>query len=161
MKRVITINGREGRYDCPSFLLTENQSLTISVNAPEARNGSYYLTYTQGEHKRTICLKGVHSVVLPAQWLLEGDDSPLLGVLELRDTMGVAVYNRYYIEPLEVVRTGGGIECYASVQRIEAENAELRAKLADMDKRFIALEARVYEYENNGVEIQPEYEEGV
>lgn len=159
MKRVITINGREGRYDCPSFILAENQSLTISVNAPQARSGSYYLTYTQGERKRTICLKGVHSVVLPAQWLLEGDDSPLLGVLELRDTMGVAVYNRYFIEPLEVVRTKVGIECFASVQKVEAENAELRGIITEMDKRFASLELRVYEYEKNGVEIQPEDEE--
>lgn len=159
MTRIITIQGKEGRFDVPSFVLSENEDLHITINAPIARNGVYYYIVNHGEYTRRICLKGIQTVVLPAEWLNKGGTSPLISELELRDKTGVVVYRKYDIEPLEIRKAAVGMEYISGVQKVETENAELRVAFEALKRRFDALEARVSGYETNGVELIPEVDE--
>ena len=161
MIRALTINGNEGRYDEPSFLLTENEGLLIVVkDLPKVKNGVYYFVATHGEYTQTTCLNGIKTVVLSPEWLEKGAINPLLATIELRDKTGRTVLGTYDVEPLEVKKTTAGKEYYSAVERITTENELLRGYFKSFNARLEQLEKRVEGYEKNGIELIFE-EEGV
>ena len=154
MLRTITFQNSEGKYDVPSFLLTENEHLVMAIHLPPRKHGSnYFLNLEHGESKRTISLRDQATVVLDPEWLEQGGDKPLLASLELRNHNGNIVYKRYNIEPLTVTKTAVGTEYFSYVQAVEKKNAELQGEVDKLKLLYEALVLRVESYEQNGIEL--------
>ena len=132
MNRKIIFKGREGRFDVPSFTLSDNENLQIEIGLPLARNGVYYFKARHGNELKRVALTGHPSVELTAEWLNRGGTAPLVCELELRDSSGVVVYKKYNIESLEIKTSDVGMEYFSAVQAIEKENAELRKELGEV-----------------------------
>ena len=71
MQRTITINGRAGLFDTPSFLLTENEDLTVTVEIKnEIKVGEYYLFAVHGTApKKAFWISDNKSVTLSSEWI--------------------------------------------------------------------------------------------
>ena len=132
MKRKIIIEGREGRFDVPSFTLSDNENLQVEIGLPIARNGFYRFVVRHGNELKRIALTGKPSVELTAEWLKRGGTAPIICELELRDRSGVIVYKKYNIEPLEIKESDVGMEYFSAVQAVKKENAELRKELGEV-----------------------------
>ncbi len=158
MTRVITINGRTGRFDVPSFTLSDNENLQIKICLPKARNGFYRFVARHGNELKRVALTSDLSVELTADWLKQGGTAPIVCELELRDRSGVVVYKKYNVEALEIKASDVGMEYFSAVQAIEKENAELRkelgevkAELADVKKIVSAIPAKIEEAKKEAV----------
>ena len=150
MERTINFEGRKGRFDVPSFTLSDNENLCIKIGLPVARNGVYYFKARHGEELKRVALTSNLSVELTADWLKQGGTAPIVCELELRDRSGVVVYKKYNVEALEIKVSDVGMEYFSAVQTIERENAELRkelgevkAELADVKKIVAAIPAEI------------------
>ena len=110
MIRTITIRGRTGRYDVPSFVLTHNEPLKICFAAEELTSGIYRAIITHGNApKINVSLAVEKSVTLSPEWLLKGNTEPVQVVLQLLDpAQSTVIKNDFYIEPLTVVSDGAG-----------------------------------------------------
>ena len=64
MKRTITLTGRTGRLDVPSFTLAENETLTVTFNiVNEIRVGRYIVVVRHGSAlKKTFALSSDNSI---------------------------------------------------------------------------------------------------
>ena len=139
--RKIIFKGQEGRYDVPSFTLSDNESLCIELAVPQTGVGVYYATFQLGALMRRERLTRSRVVELSADWLNLGRAGSLICELELRDVAGVVVYKKYHIEPLNISEGKVGTEYYAAVQALEEENAELRKELGEVKAEIIAIKA--------------------
>ena len=147
MTRYIAFQNNEGRYNVPSFFLSDNEDLLIVIHTPEIKtDGVFYFIAKKGDKTRTYCLRACKTVVIPADWLIAGKDEPLISSIELRNKTGELVIKKYEVEPLILNRCDVGTEYISAVQRIEKENAELR-------KLYNDLAQRVRSYETNGIEL--------
>lgn len=140
MDRKIIFKGREGRFDVPSFTLSDNENLRIEIGLPLARNAVYYFVARHGNELKRIALTGKPSVELTADWLNRGGTAPIVCELELRDRSGVVVYKKYNIEPLEIKGTDVGMEYFSAVQAVEKEIAELRKEFDEFKLKFNRME---------------------
>ena len=132
MKRTITINGNEGRWDTPLFVLTDNDSLVIDIALPTITNGIYRFIATHGSQKKHVTLGHKSIVELSADWLKAGGEEPLCSQLQVYDKTGTVVYRSYDIEPLKIRVCECGTEYFAAVQAVEKENAKLRKELGEV-----------------------------
>ena len=141
MNRKIIFNGREGRFDVPFFTLSDNESLQIEIDLPQAQNGVYYFVARRGKALKRVALTGgVLVAELTADWLNQGGLEPIICEIELRDRSGMVVYEKYNVEPLEIKESEVGTEYFAAVQAVERENAALRTELGEIKAKFAALE---------------------
>ena len=159
MTRVLTIVGREGRFDVPLFTLSDNESLFIKVNAPRINRGVYYFVARHGEFLMNFRLGNSITVELTSTHLKKGGGEPLISTLEWRDETGTVVYKKYNIEPLEIQQKEVGLECYAAVQKIEIENMKIYAMMEEFKGELAKLTKRVEGYEQNGIELVPDENE--
>ena len=136
MNRKIIFKGREGRFDVPSFTLSDNENLRIEIGLPLARNGVYYFKARHGNELKRIALMEHPSVELTADWLKQGGTAPIVCELELRDRSGVVVYKKYNVEALEIKASDVGMEYFSAVQAVEKENAELRKELGEVKEEL-------------------------
>lgn len=141
MKRKIIFNGREGRFDVPSFTLSDNESLLIEIGLPLERNRVYYFKIRHGDELKRVALTGIRSVELPSDWLNKGGTAPIICELELRDRSGVVVYKKYNIEALEINESAVGMEYVSAVQAVEKANAELRKELSEVKTELIEVKS--------------------
>lgn len=129
MLRIIKITGRTGRFDVPSFLLTENEGVTLKIETKELRQGKFVLTVKHGTQSKTVYLGKQMTVDLSPEWLKGGGAEPILFSLEFRDMTASIVYTRYEIEPLEVKEMEVGAEYLSMIQTLEIEVAKLRERV--------------------------------
>lgn len=135
----IIIKGKEGRFDVPFFTLSDNETLHIKIVAPAQNIGVYYFLVQHGKAVKREILNSRMEVELTAEWLRQGGTAPIVCELELRDRSGVVVYKKYNIEYLEVKETGVDTEYFASIQKLEKENAELRKELGEIKTELSEL----------------------
>ena len=69
MLRTITMHNRTGIFDIPSFLLTENEALTLKFVGLSHRIGKYVVTIVHGKNKKTIYLPLSFVVDISAEFL--------------------------------------------------------------------------------------------
>jgi hypothetical protein len=157
MKININIQGRTGRFDTPSFLLTANEDLTLCFNVKETRVGRYVAKFKHGENKMTAYLtKEDRSVNIPASWLNKAGAVPLEIFLELRDGTGTRVIipsaksetdkEGFFIEPLKIVEMEDGWSACGWLQELENAFAEINGKVDDVSER-------VKKFEDDGVPL--------
>lgn len=172
MIRTINFIGRRGTFDLPSFLITENEPLTIKLEGLDATLGKYVLTIRQGEKEKTMYLSNIMSLDIPAEWLKSSDvNYPIEVFLELRDNAGTRVLissaktptdqTGFYIEPLKLERVDKAWSMVAWLQRVEREieAIKLNQKLTDAATLayFKKIEDKFTEYEDKGVPLPVEY----
>ena len=145
MNRKIIFNDREGRFDVPSFTLSDNEDLRIEIALPMVRNGIYDFVARHGDELRRVTLTGKPSVEFTADWLKRGGTAPIICELVLRDRSGLITYKKYNIEPLEIKVSDVGLEYFSAVQSIEKENAELRKELGEVKRELGELKKIVAE----------------
>lgn len=150
MERKITIKGRTGIFDFPSFLLSENESLKIKLDlTDEFRVGRFRFVVRHGEQKKTFTLAKDEPIELLPEWLKQSGENLEFSLVFLNETATAVLKDDYEIEPLKMETIDGNFAFTAQVQ-------EFIAKQKQQDERLAALEKRVEEYETNGVELVPE-----
>lgn len=156
MIRTITIRGRTGRYDVPSFVLTQNEPLKICFVAEELTSGVYRAVISHGNApKINVSLAVEKSVALPPEWLARGNTEPIQVVLQLLDpAQSKVIKNDFYIEPLVVVSDGArGYEATAEMTAQSARILALERVVAVYGAKLEAFEKQLKDYIDNGAEI--------
>ena len=143
MTRRLTIKGRTGLFNIPSFLLSENDDLTIHIEMQgEVRVGKYRIVVKQGKKKKVFTLKQNNEITLSAEWLnLEDSTENLefsLVLLDLDETK--VIKDDYNIEPLKVERISGNFAFTAKVQAFEERQAAFEKMLAEFGERISKFE---------------------
>ncbi len=150
MKITIKIQGRTGRLDTPSFLLTENENLTLCFDIKEMRTGRYVVKVKHGAQEKTVYLTKDKTVDISAEWLNKGGTAPLEVFLELRDGTGTGVIipsaksgadkGGFFIEPLKIEEMPEGWSACGWLQSLERSFGELNEKLEGMSERLKSFE---------------------
>lgn len=143
MTRTITVNGRTGRFDVPSFTLAENEALTVTFNiVNEIRAGRYYVVVRHGTApKKAFVLSADKSIELSAEWLNAGGTELVEFALELRNPAGtLTIKNDYVIEPLIVTSVAGKWTATAYLQKLETELEELKGTVSILSDGYNKLQ---------------------
>ncbi len=154
-ERTITFNGMTGRYDVPSFILSVNSDLRITIDlSPFRAAGLYRVTAIHGgapAYVFTITAKE-NDIVLPAEWLNRGGVEMLELSLKQYNAAGTVLINGgYCIEPLEIVAVAGEYRAtallQASFENVERMEKEWQEKFEEL-KGSIASSLTGYEESN-------------
>lgn len=158
MKRIIKFTGRTGRFDVPSFLLTENEDLQLAFESSELRKGKHVVTVKHGKQTKTVYLTKDETIDLTAEWLKEGGEEPLEVFLEFRTLDGSRVIvpsgaenGGYVIEPLQIERVDNSFTAIGWMSKIEEQ-------ISAVNDRLNGISARLAEFEDNGVPLFAETE---
>lgn len=156
MIRTITMRGRTGLYDNPSFLITDNDPLTLKLNLPIIRDGKYVAKLKHGDMEKTVSLDKEMIVDVETEWLKKGGENPLEVFLELRDNSGTKVLIRsartrtdrggYFIEPLKIEAVDDGWSALSLLKDFESRICMLEQKNEELSNRIAA-------FEDHGVEL--------
>ncbi len=159
MKRIIKVKGLTGRLDVPSFLWTENETLTLTFDIEEKRVGRYVVVVLCGEQRKTVYLGRDMSVEITPQFIKDGGYQPLTILLEFRNTYGDKVIipndptdGGFAIEPLRIERVNENNCVLAWMQKLEGDMAALGARLTTVENKLAA-------FEDEGVPLLAETEE--
>lgn len=156
MKRTITIRGRTGRYDVPSFVLVQNEPLKLCFAAEELTSGVYRAIITHGNApKINISLAIEKSVTLSPEWLAKGNTEPVQVVLQLLDpAQSKVIKNDFYIEPLTMIKDDeGGFEATAEMSAQSERISDLEKTVQEYGKKLEELQEKLKDYIDNGTEI--------
>lgn len=146
MKRKITIKGRTGLFDIPSFVVVENDVLNIIVDIPdEIRVYKYRLVIRHGNLKKTFTLYKGMTAMLEPDWLNANNEN-LEFAFALLDDRDRVIKDDYQIEPLKMETLEGDFKFSAQVQALMKWQEEHGKKLAELEARFST-------YENSGVNL--------
>ena len=148
MIRTLTLKGRQGRFDEPTFILSENQSLKISVVAKdEPLLNKYKLTARHGNLVKTFTLSKEMVATFPPEWLSANAENIEFSLALLDNKERIVLKDDFEIEPLKIVNLDGNFTFSAEVQRLIAWQEEHGKALEELKKRFD-------HYENNGVSLE-------
>jgi hypothetical protein len=146
MKRKITLKGRVGMFDVPTFSISDNDLLTIDVEIPkEIRLCKYRLCVRHGALKKIFTLYKGMSVALEPDWLKANQENLEFSLALLNDKDKV-VKDDYQIEPLKMETQEGNFIFSARVQALIDWQKQHERKLEELERRFS-------QYEHSGVTI--------
>ena len=147
MTRILTIDGRTGLFDSPSFLLSENESLKIKLHfKDEIRTGRFRLVVKQGEFKKTFSLSKNEEIELSPAWLTKGGENLEFSLVFCNATETAVIKDDYQIEPLKLESVNGNFVFSALVQEIIAEQKRQAEILSEMQEKL-------NQYEDEGVPV--------
>lgn len=157
MKRTITVIGRAGHLDVPSFPLSENEDLLVRFDIQnECKGARYYITVKHGAAKKqTFLLLQNKTLTLSAAWLRQGGMEPIEFSIEMKNYLGnVTIRNDYEIEPIVVVETDGAYYATGAVQALEKRVAALEQALQNEIAVKEEILAKFEDFADNGVNVQ-------
>lgn len=147
MVKTIKVKGLTGRFKTPSFLWTENETLTLKFDIHEHRIGRYAVTIECGNEEKTVYLNKDMTVDITPEFIKNGGFNPIHIFLEFRNATADKVLIRnnpaeggFFIEPLNVERVVGNTTFYAWATQLEEKLAAMQAKQEEMSKRLKAFE---------------------
>ena len=153
MKRIIEIKGRTGRFDVPSFAVTENEKLTIEFRFDKPSNGRYIASFLCGNAKKVVTLDKTLSATLSPEFFAKGEYRPVHILLEMRSakTDKVLISNEpaeggYFIEPLFLDTVAQNTTAYAWLTSIEKS-------ISAIVDRLLVVENKLKEFEEEGVPL--------
>ena len=136
MNRKLTIKGTTGRYDVPSFVWSENETLSITFDIRETRVGRFYAVIRCGRRIMELSLAKHQTVDIPAEFIKAGEFEPLNISLEFLNASGTAVIvpsnpkrGGYFIEPLYFRRVEETTTAIAWLQDVESKLAATNARI--------------------------------
>lgn len=158
MTRTIHIKGLTGRFDVPSFLWTENETLTLKFDVAEKRIGRYIVVVICGEQRKTVYLGRDMSAELSPEFIQKGEYQPLTILLEFRPPKWTRAMigndpsnGGFCIEPLKIERVNENTCAVAWMQKLEGDFEAL-------SKRLKTVEDKLKEFEDEGVPLLVENE---
>ena len=147
MIRTLTVKGRTGLFDTPSFLVSENESLTIKIKiVDEIRVGKFRLIVKHGEHSKQYTLDKTDEITLNPVWLKMSGENLEFSLVFVDASETQVLKNDYQIEPLKLETINGNFMFTAWLQEIERKQKEL-------DERLILAEEKLKAYESEGVPL--------
>ena len=147
MRRVLTIKGRTGLFDIPSFALAKNEDLIISVEIPdEPRIGSFRLIVAHDGKEEAYLIDG--DMTIPNDWINKEEGDLYFSLVFLNSTQTKIIKDDYKIEPLKYEHIHGNFAFSAQVQKIQACLDEIRTRLT-------GVETRVGKLTDEGVPLLP------
>ena len=146
MTRVLTIKGRTGLFDIPSFLLSENESLKIKIVTDELRLGKFRLCVKHGKNEKVYSLKTKDEIELHPVWLNANKENLEFSLVFLNPTETEILKSDYQIEPLKLERVEGNFAYTAMLQ-------EIIEKQEALDERLLKAEEKIRSFEDNGVPL--------
>ena len=134
MLRIIDIKGLTGKFQIPSFPLTDNEDLTVHFKVHETRFGRYIVIVKHGNLQKTFALTPKEmTITLTPNWIKAGGLDPVYFLLEFRDGAAdkVKISNDpkkggFFIEPLYITRVEGNTTGIAWLAKVETELAQLK-----------------------------------
>ena len=158
MIRVLKLKGMIGRWTTPSFLWTENETLTVKLDVSETRVGRYIAVVTCGTQKIERRLGQEMTIEIHSDFIKAGNFNPVSILLEYRNKQDdyVIIPNDpkkggFFIEPLYIERVTENTTAIAWLTKIETEIAEIKATQADMANKL-------QKFEDEGVPLLAEEE---
>ncbi len=135
MERTIYFEGRIGRFDIPSFTVTENERLTLHFDGlPDSTSYRFIAAFICGEKRHVVTLDESRLVTLDYE-LLSGGNSVEIK-LEARNAKtdkllisGDPANNGFFVEPLKLEHIDGTLTAIGWMQRIDAELEAIRKRL--------------------------------
>ena len=150
MNRKLTIKGTTGRYDVPSFVWSENETLSITFDIHETRVGRFYAVIRCGKRVMELHLAKYQTVEIPAEFIKGGELEPLNISLEFWNESGTAVIvpsdpkrGGYFIEPLYFRRVEETTTAIAWVQDIESKIKQTNAKVEEITALLQTLQGQI------------------
>lgn len=145
MNRKLTIKGTTGRYDVPSFVWSENETLSITFDIHETREGRFYAVIRCGNRIMELSVRKNQTVEIPAEFIKNGNFEPLSISLEFLNANGTAVIipsdpkrGGYFIEPLYFRRVEETTTAVAWLQDIERKIEEINARMTEHTEKVNA-----------------------
>lgn len=159
MLRIINIKGRTGRFDIPSFPLTDNEELTVKFNISENRFGRYIVIVQHGKLEKKFMLNPKEmTVTLTPDWIKDGGLEPIYFLLEFRNASAdkVVISNDpkkagFFIEPLYITRVEGNTTAQAWLTKIESAIAELQKIVQAQGETLAEIPQKIAEAEREAV----------
>lgn len=156
MERIITIKGKVGLFDVPTYTYADNEILAIRFNTKRPKDSRYVATASCGEQKKTVYLGEDMRMELPPQFIKDGEYNPVFITLEMRDKQGNSVIisgdpanGGFLIEPLQIERVGEYTTAQGWMAKIEETFADILGRLG-------TVENKVANFEDEGVPLLAE-----
>ncbi len=150
MNRKLTIIGTTGRYDVPSFVWSENETLSITFDIHETRVGRFYAVIRCGRRIMELSLAKHQTVEIPAEFIQKGGFEPLNISLEFRNASGTAVIipsdpkrGGYFIEPLYFKRAEDCTVAISWLQDVERKIADTNARIDETNEKVLAQQTQL------------------
>lgn len=148
MKRTLTVKNNVGTWDIPSFVMSKDEELEISVKViGECRVLFYRLTAYQGTTKETHSVLKDDTIKIKLDRYNANNIEFSLALTDLTEER--VIKDDFVIEPLKAESVGTKFEMTAYFQKLEAEMQELREEVKSVSKRLA-------EYESGGIEFELE-----
>ena len=158
MIRNIHFTGRTGCFDVPSFLLTDNEDLTLVFNVQEYRQGKFVVVIKHGNARMTVHLTKEKRITLTADWLKENGAVPLEILLELRtvDLSRVIIPNAnekggFFIGPLLIEKIDDSFTAVGWLQKIESGMAEQASKIKELQSIVDGIPGEIEKAKNEAI----------
>ncbi|MBQ8406922.1 MAG: hypothetical protein IJY38_03285 [Clostridia bacterium] len=156
--RTLTIVGDEGRFDEPSFTLSENANLELKIVFTESRIGTYHLLVKNGVHTLDFKVKDGATIAIPSLWL-KGCKELEFSLAFRNRTDTVTFKNDYQIEPLKVKKVDGDFSFTGKVQALENRVLKVEEQMQTLALSQSELTERMDGYETDGIMPDVEIEE--
>ena len=159
MLRIIDIKGLTGRFQIPSFPLTDNEELKVQFKVHETRFGRYIVIVKHGNLQKTFALiPNEMTITLTPDWIKAGGLEPIYFLLEFRDATAdkVKIPNDpkkcgFFIEPLYITRVEGNTTGMAWLQKIETALVEINEKLKRQGAAIVEIPAMIEKAKRDAV----------
>lgn len=154
MERILTIKGRTGLFDSPSFILSENESLQIKFDLKdEIRVGRFRVVVKHGEQKLVFTLSKTEPIILPAEFLKQSKENVEFSLVFLNATATAVLKDDYNIEPLKVETVEGNFAFTAQLQAYEQRQEAFEERLNGFMEQLEAFKGKLNEFEDSGVPL--------
>ena len=158
MLREINFIGRTGRFDVPSFLLTENENLEVKLNIDIARQGVFVATVKHGTNVRTVRLDEDKTIIVMPEWLKENGEQPLEILLELRtlDMSRVILPSAkedggFFIEPLQILKVDDTYTAIGWLTKIENALLSHTQEIEELQSIVEGLHEKIEKAKNEAI----------
>lgn len=166
-ERKITFTGMTGRFDVPSFILTQNSDLRIKIDFSSLKNksGLFSLFVIHGgAPKYTFAFTQKEPVItLSAEWLKSGGTEPVeFSMKQYNDTGTMLTCGGYVVEPLLVTEENGNFFITPFMQKLIDEVKKLRQDLTEAFESYkTQLSSEMEAFKSAVVENLEEYKNSV
>lgn len=157
MIRIVNVDGRIGRFDIPSFLITDSGKLTIAFNGLNDVAVKHVVTLKCGDKTHTVWLGKNNAFTVSASFFKDGDVCELFLETRSEKTSDLLIGSDYenggyLIEPLKIKKVDAGKSVVAWLQSIEAQ-------VAGMAQTVNGIQAQLDTFSEQGVPLvaEPEY----
>lgn len=135
MERTINIEGRIGRFDIPSFTVTENERLTLHFDGlPDSTAYRFIAAFICGEKRHIVTLDGSNRATLDYELLSGGNSIEIKLEARSSKTDKLLISSNleedgFFVEPLKIEHIDGKLTAVGWMQRIESELEAIRQRL--------------------------------